>query len=183
MIEMACPRCGAGGRVPRDKMNARLVCKKCLQVFHLKAGGVAVLGEPPVQKDNSEGASPSRAAGVGCLRLGGARAEAGQDQAAGPQDPRRRLRGPADRRRSARGSSPRSRWRRAHTTMATAITKGDIRAVMAMVLPGDRRRGDEVVLRHLSRVPGPQEKHGGCRTPGSRSRCRAPPTDVRPRPS
>ncbi len=50
MIEMACPRCGAGGRVPRDKMNARLVCKKCLQVFHLSPSGVAIMGEPPVQK-------------------------------------------------------------------------------------------------------------------------------------
>src|SRR5262245_24522256 len=51
MIEMSCPRCGAGGRVPRDKINARLVCKKCLQVFHLTPTGSAVLGEPPPPKD------------------------------------------------------------------------------------------------------------------------------------
>src|SRR5262249_49109459 len=35
MIEMSCPRCGAGGRVPRERVNSRLVCRKCLQVFHL----------------------------------------------------------------------------------------------------------------------------------------------------
>jgi hypothetical protein len=51
MIEMSCPRCGAGGRVPREKMNTRLVCKKCLQVFHLTAGGHAVIGEPPPPKE------------------------------------------------------------------------------------------------------------------------------------
>ena len=50
MIEMSCPRCGAGGRVPREKMNARLVCKKCLQVFHLTPSGQAVIGEPPAPK-------------------------------------------------------------------------------------------------------------------------------------
>jgi hypothetical protein len=50
MIEMSCPRCGAGGRVPREKMNARLVCKKCLQVFHLTPSGQAVIGEPPPPK-------------------------------------------------------------------------------------------------------------------------------------
>jgi hypothetical protein len=47
MIEMSCPRCGAGGRVPRDKVNSRLVCKKCLQVFHLSPSLQAVIGEPP----------------------------------------------------------------------------------------------------------------------------------------
>ncbi len=50
MIDMSCPRCGAGGRVPREKMNARLVCKKCLQVFHLTPSGQAVIGEPPAPK-------------------------------------------------------------------------------------------------------------------------------------
>lgn len=49
MIETSCPRCGAGGRVPRDKVNSRLVCKKCLQVFHLSPSLHAVLGEPPAQ--------------------------------------------------------------------------------------------------------------------------------------
>jgi hypothetical protein len=50
MIEMKCPACGAGGRVPRDKIGARLVCKKCLKVFHLTPSGQAVLGEPPAPK-------------------------------------------------------------------------------------------------------------------------------------
>ncbi len=51
MIEMSCPRCGAGGRVPRDKVNSRLVCKKCLQVFHLSPSLTPVMGEPPAPKD------------------------------------------------------------------------------------------------------------------------------------
>jgi hypothetical protein len=51
MIEMKCPACGAGGRAPRDKIGARLVCKKCLRVFHLTPSGQAVSGEPPQQKE------------------------------------------------------------------------------------------------------------------------------------
>jgi hypothetical protein len=51
MIEMKCPACSAGGRIPREKKDTRLVCKKCLAVFHLSPSGVAVLGEPPVRKD------------------------------------------------------------------------------------------------------------------------------------
>ncbi len=51
MIDMKCPGCGAGGRVPRDKKNTRLVCKKCLKVFHLSPTGTPVLGEPPATKD------------------------------------------------------------------------------------------------------------------------------------
>lgn len=51
MIEMSCPRCGAGGRIRRDQISARLVCKKCLQVFHLTPSGQAVMGEPPPPKD------------------------------------------------------------------------------------------------------------------------------------
>jgi hypothetical protein len=47
MIAMKCPACGADGRVPKNKVNARLVCKKCLKVFHLTTGGKAVLGPPP----------------------------------------------------------------------------------------------------------------------------------------
>ena len=56
MIEMKCPGCGAGGRVPRDKKNTRLVCKKCLKVFHLSPSGTPVLGEPPEAKDAPKGA-------------------------------------------------------------------------------------------------------------------------------
>jgi hypothetical protein len=49
MIEMKCPACGAEGRAPKDKINTRLVCKKCLRVFHLTPSGRAVIGEPPQQ--------------------------------------------------------------------------------------------------------------------------------------
>src|SRR5271168_1001252 len=58
MIEMACPRCGAGGRVPRDKLKTRLVCKKCLQVFHLTAAGVAVIGEPAAPRNAPKERAP-----------------------------------------------------------------------------------------------------------------------------
>jgi hypothetical protein len=51
MIEMSCPRCGAGGRVPREKVNSRLVCRKCLQVFHLSPSLQPVIGEPPAPKE------------------------------------------------------------------------------------------------------------------------------------
>jgi hypothetical protein len=51
MPDISCPACGAGGRVPRDKMNVRLVCKKCLRVFHLTPTGHPVMGEPPAAKD------------------------------------------------------------------------------------------------------------------------------------
>jgi hypothetical protein len=51
MPDISCPACGAGGRVPREKMHTRLVCRKCLQVFHLSPSGKAMLGEPPVQKE------------------------------------------------------------------------------------------------------------------------------------
>jgi hypothetical protein len=60
MIDMSCPRCGAGGRVPREKMNARMVCKKCLQVFHLTPSGQAVIGEPPQPKHVPKSASKER---------------------------------------------------------------------------------------------------------------------------
>jgi hypothetical protein len=48
MIEMKCPACGAEGRAPKSKVNTRLVCRKCLKVFHLTPGGRAVPGEPPI---------------------------------------------------------------------------------------------------------------------------------------
>jgi hypothetical protein len=46
MPELACPNCGRAGSVPREKMNSRLVCKKCHMVFHMNSAGRAVLGEP-----------------------------------------------------------------------------------------------------------------------------------------
>ena len=60
MIEMSCPRCGAGGRVPRDKVNSRLVCKKCLQVFHLSSSRQPIIGEPPAPEGRAQGAGTSR---------------------------------------------------------------------------------------------------------------------------
>jgi hypothetical protein len=51
MIDMKCPSCGAGGRVPREKVNTRLVCKKCLRVFHITPAGNTVLGEPAAPKE------------------------------------------------------------------------------------------------------------------------------------
>ena len=63
MIDMKCPSCGAGGRVPREKVNTRLVCKKCLRVFHITASGNTVMGEPAAPKDApTRGQSPREAA-------------------------------------------------------------------------------------------------------------------------
>lgn len=50
MSEVECPKCGRLGNVPREKLNSRLVCKKCLSVFHLTPTGRAVLGEVPDHK-------------------------------------------------------------------------------------------------------------------------------------
>jgi hypothetical protein len=71
MIEMKCPRCSAGGRIPRDKMNTRLVCKKCLAVFHLSPSGTPVLGEPPVAKGKSKEKVRAEPGGGGGIELGG----------------------------------------------------------------------------------------------------------------
>lgn len=49
MPELACPNCGGAGRIPREKVNTRLVCKKCHMVFHMTSGGRTVLGEPPAE--------------------------------------------------------------------------------------------------------------------------------------
>src|SRR5271166_4187626 len=62
MIDMKCPSCGAGGRVPNEKVNTRLVCKKCLRVFHVTASGNTVLGEPAPPKDQPRPPSPREAA-------------------------------------------------------------------------------------------------------------------------
>ena len=58
MIDIKCPSCGAGGRVPREKINSRLTCKKCLRVFHLSPSGQAILGEPPAPKDAPKPKTP-----------------------------------------------------------------------------------------------------------------------------
>jgi hypothetical protein len=46
MIPIECPKCGRGGSVPPDRLNARLVCKACHTVFHLDNTGRMVLGDP-----------------------------------------------------------------------------------------------------------------------------------------
>jgi hypothetical protein len=62
MIDMKCPSCGAGGRIPREKVNTRLVCKKCLRVFHVAPGGQSVLGEPAAAKSAAKPHAPHAAA-------------------------------------------------------------------------------------------------------------------------
>lgn len=47
MISMHCPSCGAEGRIPKDKVNVRLLCKRCLKSFHLTPAGKIVAGPPP----------------------------------------------------------------------------------------------------------------------------------------
>jgi hypothetical protein len=69
MVEMKCPGCGAGGRVPREKMNTRLVCKKCLKVFHLSPTGQPVAGEPPIPKDQPKERVRKESGGI---EMGGA---------------------------------------------------------------------------------------------------------------
>ena len=70
MIEMKCPGCGAGGRAPRDKMNTRMVCKKCLKVFHLSPSGTPVLGEPPASKNATKEKAKRESTGGG-IEFGG----------------------------------------------------------------------------------------------------------------
>jgi hypothetical protein len=63
MIDMKCPSCGAGGRVPREKINVRLTCKKCLRVFHLSPSGQAILGEPAAPKNAPKPRAPKDSSG------------------------------------------------------------------------------------------------------------------------
>src|SRR5215212_2799528 len=46
MIDLACPNCGRAGSIPREKINTRLVCKKCHVAFHMNTAGRTLLGEP-----------------------------------------------------------------------------------------------------------------------------------------
>lgn len=46
MIPIECPRCGRTGKVPPDRLNARLICKGCQAAFHMDPGGRMVLGDP-----------------------------------------------------------------------------------------------------------------------------------------
>jgi hypothetical protein len=47
MIQILCPTCGAPGRASEDKIDTRLVCRKCMKAFHITPSGRAVMGEPP----------------------------------------------------------------------------------------------------------------------------------------
>ncbi len=63
MIVMNCPTCDAEGRVPNDKINTTLVCKKCLKSFHLKPSGRVVAGPAPLT--GTTAARPEVDVGVG----------------------------------------------------------------------------------------------------------------------
>lgn len=49
-LDMECPKCGAPGSLPKNKVNSRLVCKKCRAIFYVTPSGRAVLGEPPMSE-------------------------------------------------------------------------------------------------------------------------------------
>ena len=86
MVEIECPACGAPGRVTKEKTLTRLVCRKCLKVFHVTASGRSVPGEPPNTSQTATSASAAKAAadptknsssgssvlrrGVSCRRVG-----------------------------------------------------------------------------------------------------------------
>jgi len=61
MFEIECPACGAAGRAPKQKIQTRLVCKKCLKVFYVTPSGKTVLGEPPATGQTATAVSPGRA--------------------------------------------------------------------------------------------------------------------------
>jgi hypothetical protein len=62
MLAIKCPACGAEGRAPKEKIQTRLVCKKCLMVFHVTPSGKTVLGEPPGTGQTSTAVSHRKAA-------------------------------------------------------------------------------------------------------------------------
>ncbi len=64
MIDVVCPHCGRAGSAPEDKVNSRLVCKKCHMVFHLSPSGRATPGEPPAA-GGGRGSAVHAAAGAG----------------------------------------------------------------------------------------------------------------------
>ena len=47
MISMHCPTCGAEGRIPNDKVNVQLTCKRCCKGFFLTPEGHIAAGSPP----------------------------------------------------------------------------------------------------------------------------------------
>lgn len=74
MIDLVCPHCGRAGSAPEDKVNSRLVCKKCHMVFHLSPSGRATPGEPPASSSGRgsavHAAVPGSGAGSGIKRFG-----------------------------------------------------------------------------------------------------------------
>ncbi len=58
MVEIKCPACGAAGRAPKAKIETRLICRKCLKVFHVTPSGKTVLGEPTATGQTATAASP-----------------------------------------------------------------------------------------------------------------------------
>jgi hypothetical protein len=54
MHDLACPNCGGMGRIPREKVNTRLTCKKCHMVFHMATSGRTILGEPPAEQGKGD---------------------------------------------------------------------------------------------------------------------------------
>src|SRR5437763_827255 len=54
MIDLACPNCGRAGSIPREKINTRLVCKKCHVAFHMNTAGRTLLGEPHLETAKPE---------------------------------------------------------------------------------------------------------------------------------
>ena len=65
MIPIECPKCGRGGSVPPDRLNARLVCKACHTVFHLDNTGRMVLGDPEsLDMKSSKKAKPAEVSSI-----------------------------------------------------------------------------------------------------------------------
>jgi hypothetical protein len=51
MIPMECPKCGRRGSVPSNRLMVGLSCKSCNAPFYMNTAGEAVLGEPPMTKE------------------------------------------------------------------------------------------------------------------------------------
>ena len=62
MLAIKCPACGAEGRASKEKIQTRLICRKCLRVFHVTPSGKTVLGEPPTPGQTSTAVSRAKAA-------------------------------------------------------------------------------------------------------------------------
>jgi hypothetical protein len=62
MLAIKCPACGAEGRASKEKIQTRLVCRKCLKVFHVTPSGKTVLGAPPGTGQTSTAVSRRKAA-------------------------------------------------------------------------------------------------------------------------